>query len=117
MNVYDLFNNDKTESDDTRQSVVIYFNYDHKNLEPLHELESKLRIELYNTATGELEGHQMALDLLDGFLYLYGPSAEALFKAIRPTLLATPFMKGAEVRLRFKALENNEVSEIEFILE
>jgi len=117
MNIADLFKNDANEQLDPRQSVVIYFNYGEKSLEKLHELESKLRIVLYNEGAGELEGHQMALDLLDGFLYLYGDSAEALFKAIRPTLLATPFMKNAEIRLRFKKLENDDVSEIEFILE
>jgi hypothetical protein len=36
-----------------------------------------------------------------GFLFMYGPNAEALFKAILPTLEATDFMRGAKALLRF----------------
>jgi len=116
MNFNDLLNNDSSEKN-TRQGVVIFFNYGHTNLEPLHELESKLRILLYNSGTGELDGHQMALDMLDGFLYFYGDSAEELFKTIKPALLATPFMKNAEVNLRFGISGDNKVTDIDFVLE
>ena len=116
MNFNDLLNNDDSEKN-TRQGVVIFFNYGHADLEPLHELESKLRIALYNTGTGELDGHQMALDMLDGFLYFYGPSAEELFKTIKPILLTSAFMKKAEVNLRFGISDANQVQDIDFILE
>jgi len=116
MNFNDLLNNDSSKKN-TRQGVVIFFNYGYTNLEPLHELESKLRIMLYNSGTGELDGHQMALDMLDGFLYFYGDSAEELFKTIKPVLLATPFMKKAEVNLRFGISGDNKVTDIDFILE
>jgi len=116
MNFNDLLNNDSSEKD-ARQGVIIFFNYGYTNLEPLHELESKVRVLLYSTGAGELDGHQMALDLLDGFLYLYGNSAEELFATIKPLLLATPFMKKAEVNLRFRTNDNNTVSDIDFVLE
>jgi hypothetical protein len=116
MNFNDLLNNDSSEKN-TRQGVVIYFSYGHENLEPLHELESKLRIALYNSAAGELDGHQMALDLLDGFLYFFGDNAEELFKVIKPILIATPFMKKAEVNLRFGISDDNKVTDIDFVLE
>jgi hypothetical protein len=102
MNIRDLFNNRNT---DVRQSVVIHFYYGISSLEPLHALESKLRITLFNTGLGELDGHEIAMDSSDGFLYLYGSNAEALFKAIRPLLLVTPFMRNAEVNLRFGAID------------
>lgn len=116
MNFNDLLNNDDSERN-TRQGVVVYFNYGHETLEPLHELESKLRIALYNASTGQLDGHQIALDMLDGFLYFYGDSAEELFKTIKPLLIATPFMKKAEVNLRFGISDTNQVSDIDFVLE
>jgi hypothetical protein len=116
MNFNELLNNDNSEKN-TRQGVVVFFNYGHNNLEPLHELESKLRIALYNAGTGELDGHQMALDMLDGFLYFYGVSAEELFKTIKPVLLAAPFMKKAEVNLRFGISDTNQVQDIDFVLE
>lgn len=115
MNFNDLLNNDSSEKN-TRQGVIIYFNYPHDTLEPLHELESKLRIVLYNSGTGALDGHQMALDMLDGFLYFYGDSAQELFRTIKPVLLTTPFMKKAEINLRF-GVSGSEVSDIDFVLE
>jgi len=116
MSSNDLFNNGNSEKD-ARQGVIIYFQYGHDDLKPLHDLENKLRKQLYTTGTGELDGHQMALDLADGFLYLYGTSAEELFKAIRPILVATPFMRKAEINLRFAINGGNEVSDIDFVLE
>ena len=116
MNMNDLFNNGNSERD-ARQGVVIYFQYGHDDLRPLHDLENKLRKALYTTKTGELDGHQMALDLLDGFLYFYGDSAEELFKTIKPALLATPFMKKAEINLRFGISGDNKVTDIDFVLE
>jgi len=116
MNFNGLLNNDSSEKN-TRQGVVIYFSYGHENLEPLHELERKLRIALYNSGVGELDGHQMALDLLDGFLYFFGDNAEELFKVIKPILIATPFMKKAEVNLRFGISDDNKVTDIDFVLE
>ena len=116
MNMNDLFNNGSSERD-ARQGVIIYFQYGHVDLRPLHNLENKLRKELYTTKTGELDGHQMALDLIDGFLYFYGASAEELFKVIRPILISTPFMRKAEVNLRFAISGSNEVSDIDFVLE
>ncbi|MXN89906.1 hypothetical protein GR160_01590 [Flavobacterium sp. Sd200] len=116
MNFNELLNSD-SDHNKYKQGVIIYFNYSHSNLEPLHELENKLRIELYNSKTGEFDGHQMALDLADGFLYFYGDSAEELFKTIKPLLLDAPFMKNAEVNLRFGSDGANGVSDIDFILE
>lgn len=116
MNVNDLFNNGNSERD-ARQGVVIYFQYGHDDLRPLHDLENQLRKALYTSKTGELDGHQMALDLVDGFLYFYGESAEELFKVIRPILISEPFMRKAEVNLRFAINGSNQVSDIDFILE
>ena len=45
------------------------------------------------------------MDNSDGYLYMYGPNAETLFKAIKPTLEDSNFMKGAQVYLRFGPLE------------
>jgi len=117
MNIYDLFNKGGNRPQGLRQAVIIHFDYGHEELDPLHQLESKLRIALFHSGMGELDGHEIAMDATDGFLYLYGPSAEALFKSIRPLLLETPFMKKAEVYLRFGDIDDPGVTDIEFILE
>jgi hypothetical protein len=41
------------------------------------------------------------MDNSDGCLYMYGPNAETLYKAIKPTLEDCKFMKGAQAYLRF----------------
>ncbi len=97
------------------QAVIISFQYEMEELDPLHELEDKLRTLLTGKNIGELDGHEIAMDGTDGFLYLYGPNAEVLFKAIKPTLESTSFMIGASARLRFGAVKSN-ASEIEVII-
>lgn len=41
------------------------------------------------------------MDYSDGFLYMYGPNAETLFKTVKPILGSENFMKGAVATLRF----------------
>lgn len=53
---------------------------------------------------GIYDGHEIALDNTDGSFHMYGPSAEAIYIAIKPTLEQTDFMRGAEARLKFWGL-------------
>ena len=57
-------------------------------------------------SVGEFDGNEVAADGSDGFLYMYGPDADALFVAVRSTLEAAVFMKGARVKLRYGPPEN-----------
>ena len=82
-------------------AVIIHFNYGIEGLDPLYNLESKLERCLIDNKVGEYDGHEIAIDNSDGFLYMYGPNAETLFKAIQATLDSTEFMKGAKATLRF----------------
>lgn len=116
MRIQDLFKLDNAERE-YKQSVLINFYYGYEGLEELHDLESKLRILLYNKGIGELDGHEINMDGSDGTLYLYANNAEELFKVIRPLLLQTPWMKKAEVYLRFGARGDAAAAEIDFILE
>jgi len=61
---------------------------------------------------GEYDGHEIAVDYSDGFLYMYGPNAESLFEIVKPVLAATDFMKGATAKLRFGPPEDG-VKELE----
>lgn len=116
MRIQDLFNPENSEAE-YKQSILINFYYGSNQLEELHELESKLRVFLYNKGIGELDGHEINIDGSDGTLYLYAHNAEELFKAIRPVLLQAPFMKKAEVFLRFGGRRDASAPEIDFILE
>ncbi len=116
IEIADLFRGDKSAGP-SRHAVIIYFQYGHEELDPLHELESRLRVLLFHNNVGELDGHEIAMDSTDGYLYLYGNNAEELFKAVRPALLETPFMRKAEVYLRFGAANDVNAKEIDFMLE
>lgn len=82
-------------------AVIVRFDYGIERLEPLHALEDKLEEVLGEKGVGEYDGHEIAVDYSDGFLYMYGPNAEMLFKTVKPVLAETEFMKGAKATLRF----------------
>ncbi len=97
-----LFTKDTEEESITPQhSVIIKFDYGMESLDPLFELEDKLEIIIEEAEAGELDGHEIAMDGSDGFLYMYGPNAEVLFKTIKPVLDEAAFIKGGVATLRF----------------
>lgn len=116
MRIGDLFKLENTERE-YKHSVIINFYYGYQELDELHNLESKLRILLFDKGVGELDGHEINMDGSDGTLFLYGHNAEELYKTIEPVLLSTPFMKKAEVYLRFGDISDTSASEIDFILQ
>jgi hypothetical protein len=83
------------------QSVIVHFSYGSTNLQHVYALEDLLRNAISEAAAGEYDGHEVAEDGSDGFYYMYGPDAEALYRAIGPVLEASSFMRGATLTLRF----------------
>ncbi len=97
-----LFGNRNTsQSKEPEHAIIIHFQYGKENLAPLHQLESRLESVLASKGIGEYDGHEIATDYSDGFLYLYGPNAEILFKGVKATLESTDFITGALAKLRF----------------
>jgi hypothetical protein len=90
-----------SQSEVPEHAIIIHFQYGKENLTPLHELESRLESVLAGKDIGEYDGHEIATDYSDGFLYLYGPNADVLFKVVKPALESTDFITGALARLRF----------------
>ena len=95
--------------------VIVHFKYCKENLDPLFALEPQLETALANKNIGDYDGHEIATDYSDGFLYLHGNNAERLFKEIKPILTSTAFMTGAKVKLRFGPPEEG-VREIDLIV-
>lgn len=89
------------QPEEPKHAVIVRFDYGLDGLDPLHSLEAELRQVVAEKGVGEYDGHEIAMDDSDGILFMYGPNAEALFKAVLPTLEATEFMKGATATLRF----------------
>lgn len=85
----------------TEHAVIVNFNYGSKDLKSLFTLEDKLEAAISKPGIGKYDGNEIAVDGSDGSLYMYGPSADNLFKVVKPILEATPFMKGAKVKLRY----------------
>jgi hypothetical protein len=95
-----------------QQSVIVHFKYPHDNLDELYELEDRLEALLVDGQIGDYDGHEIATDYSDGFLYLYGNNAEELFNSIKPVLEDTDFTKQSVVRLVF-GHSDSDVREIE----
>jgi archaeosine-15-forming tRNA-guanine transglycosylase len=95
--------------------VIVHFQYGKENLDSLHQLESQLEKALAGKIVGDYDGHEIATDYSDGFLYLYGDNAERLFNEIKGTLESADFMAGAKVKLRFGPPKDG-VKEVKFRL-
>ena len=93
-------------------AVIIQFNYGIEGLDSLYKLEDDLEAVINEKKAGEYDGHEIAMDNSDGFLYMYGPNAETLFKAVKPILETYKFMIGAKALLRFGP-PDSDIKEIE----
>ena len=98
-------------SSSAQHSVIVNF-YDfagkfwsepqrHRDLDPLFALEHELIAALDGKNVGELDGNEIAVDGVDGLLFLYGPDADALFGAIESILRASPVTQGGHATLRY----------------
>ena len=97
-----LFGKGKTEPPRPPQhAVIVEFQYGSTDLSRLFALETQLEEAIAQAGAGEFDGNEVAADGSDGSLYMYGPDADALFGAVRSTLEASPFMRGARVTLRY----------------
>jgi hypothetical protein len=82
-------------------AVVVHFTYGLKDLQPLREVEGRLEHAIKEAGVGDYDGDEIATNLSDGFLYMYGPDADRLFAAARPVLETASFMRGAVARVRY----------------
>jgi hypothetical protein len=83
------------------QAVLVHFFYGSSNLQLVYALEDQLRRTISESAVGEYDSKKVADDGSDGYFYMYGPNAEALYRVVSPIITAASFMKGATVTLRF----------------
>ena len=81
--------------------VEVHFSYGSNNFQHMYALEDQLRRVISDAKVGEYDGHESPEDGSEGFYYMFGPDAEALFRVIRPVLEESSFMRGATVTLWF----------------
>lgn len=83
------------------QAVIVRFAPVPRNLDGLYRLEDQLTDVLGRSGYGEYDGHDIALDGRDGYLYFYGPDADRILAAVQPLLRATSFLRGAVATKRY----------------
>jgi len=90
-----------TEKEIVEHAVIIHFKYGKSQMDELYKLRDTIENRIKAQILGEYDGHEIATDLSDGYLYMYGQNAEHLFNGIKPILDETDFMQGAKAKLRF----------------
>jgi hypothetical protein len=98
-----------------QHAVVVHFDYAAESLDALFELEEQLEAAINAAGVGEFDGNEIAVDLSDGSLYMFGPDAEALLAVIRPVLASAECLRNAWVRLRFGPPEDDVPERVEAI--
>lgn len=91
----------KVKEEVVEHAVIIHFKYGKNKMDDLYKLRDKIDKQISRKSLGEYDGHEIATDLSDGYLYMYGHNAEKLFTGIKTILEETDFMIGAKAKLRF----------------
>ena len=100
MNILKHIFGKKNEQIPVEQAVIAKFKYEESELAPLSELCGSLESVISQNQVGEFDGHEIATDLSDGLLYMYGIDADALFKAIEPMLVGASCMNDVVATIR-----------------
>ncbi len=82
-------------------AVIVKFRYGSTDLSALFAFEEKLEKAISAAAVGEFDGDEVAADGSHGSLYMYGPDADALFRAVRSVLISTRIIRNVSVMLRY----------------
>jgi hypothetical protein len=93
-------------------AVIVHFDYGSTDLSNLFDLEDELIAAVEAAGVGECDGHEIAMDGSDGYYYLYGPDADALFAVIRPLLVSTARISNPEVTLRYGPVNDPAAREV-----
>jgi hypothetical protein len=97
-----LFRSNKNPSQGPPEhEVIVHFSYGSTNFQHMYALEDLIRYEVSEAGVGVYDGHEIPEDGSEGFFYLYGPDAEAMYRVISPLLAESSFMHGATVTLWF----------------
>lgn len=81
--------------------VEVRFEYGSTNFQHVYALGDQLRLAVSEAKVGEYDGHALPADGSEGRYFVFGPDAEAIYRAIAPVLEASPLMRGATVTLRY----------------
>ena len=86
------------------QAIIVKFSYGLESTKELFDLEDLLESAIESAGVGDFDGDEIAADLSDGYLYMYGPDADVVYSVVEPILKSTSFMKSAQVTLVYGEL-------------
>lgn len=110
-----LFGQKAKKAKPVEHAVLVHIIYGKKDVAPLRQLEDQLQTAITLNNAGEFDGDEIAVDLSDAFLYMYGPDGDFLFSLIKPILETSQICKGAEVRVRY-GQPNCGAKEVRFVI-
>ena len=90
----------RSQSINNKQLIVVQFFYGIQDLSDLHVLISQLHSLTKESKIGSYEGHELSMDFGDGYLFLDSDDADKLVELITPILEAHYFMDKAIVSIR-----------------
>ncbi|KQN74098.1 hypothetical protein [Devosia sp. Leaf64] len=93
------------------QALIVHFQYNSTDLGNLVELEKQLTAAVEGAQLGQVDGHEIAVDGSDGYLYIYGPSADRLFDVVSPIIAKTSYVTKPVARLRYGGVGDPSVLE------
>ena len=96
-------------------AVIAHFDYAAGDLDALYAVEDQLQAAINAAGVGEFDGNEIAVDLSDGSLYMYGPDAEVLFTVVRPILAGAECLRNTRVTLRFGPAEDGIPERVEVL--
>ena len=92
---------DTAKNGGSQQEVEIHFAYGSTNFQYVYSLGDEIQTAIAEAKVGEYDGHALPADGSEGRYFIYGPDAEAIYRAIAPVLEASPLMRGATITLLF----------------
>jgi hypothetical protein len=96
-----LFGSKDASKNGSQQEVEVHFAYGSTNFQYVYSLGDEIQTAIAEARVGEYDGHALPADGSEGRYFIYGPDAEAIYRAIAPVLEASPLMRGATITLRF----------------
>lgn len=97
-------------------AVIVIFDYGSTDLGALFEVETRLEEVIAAADVGDYDGNEIAVDGSDGTLFMYGPDADALFAAVRETLLKSECLSNVRISLQYGPVDDDDVRRTEFAL-
>ena len=105
-----------TKNNVSCQMLVVQFFYGIDNTLLLHQMEDELIQELSKHNIGEYHGYDLSADMGEGYIFIIGDNAEALFKVSKPIMEKYYFMDKSLATMRRGSSGNDNIVDTDVII-